>query len=790
MSGGKRTAEYQINDRMDHPEDDDMDEVRGPVKASAEVLSKRKIIMPKGRKLNGITSKATSQVSDQNNKIKALNNKFIEEINKLNQPNSIANLKPLAQKYIEYYDRIQLGKLDNDNLSSNLSHQVNSSTTTPSNGSSDKPNPFAFLKSTDGKELIPNKPAPFNFGNKPSTNESNKPSSVFSFNTTQTETAPKPSSGFDFGNNASKEFKKPTTFNFGKTEIPSNSSAVMEEPKNSFNFGSKPEESTKPSGFSFSASMEKTATSSESSFQTQTKSTFSFGSSNASLFTSSNSTSTTMKPFSFGNTTNTEKLQNSKSLNNSNDTPQIQEIVDPDSQNETTGTVTDKPVDSSNKEVDESSDESESEAIKIQGPTFDLKSKPTTKNSPFTFGPKPEKKVENSDSDSEPEVEIKGPSFTFNKPIADKVFKFSKNLEAGEDKKKEDDKPTFTFGKSNDNLSASKPAFSFKPPTEAKELDKPVSLKESESKVTPKFDFGNGKSGTNFSFTKSTQDTPNQGFTFGATSSFGNSNNGTDAANQHKTTEKPPAFSFGSDKPAFSFEPSNKSSNFAFGSSNNSAFSFGKTDSKKDESANPFGAVNSEPSKTFSFGSKSTELTGENKPILPFSFNLGSTVTFGENSSKQNSNESKPAVGDDEKMPEEETGGDFKPIVKLTSEKLELPTGEENEEVLYTKRAKLMLFDKNNTEKPYINKGLGDLKVLKNKETNKSRILIRADGGLRVLMNNAITSEISYSSAGDGSLVRVPTVNPNTNEIDTYMLKVKTAQDGAELLKTINNAKN
>ena len=139
---------------------------------------------------------------------------------------------------------------------------------------------------------------------------------------------------------------------------------------------------------------------------------------------------------------------------------------------------------------------------------------------------------------------------------------------------------------------------------------------------------------------------------------------------------------------------------------------------------------------------------------------------------------------------EEETGGNFTPIAKLSNEKIEQTNGEENEIVKFTIRSKLMEFDSNNKENPYINKGLGELKILYNEKTAKSRILIRSDGSLRILLNTLILKSINYESIGNGSLIRIPTIDPNdASKIITYVVKVKTAENGSELLKTINELK-
>lgn len=58
----------------------------------------------------------------------------------------------------------------------------------------------------------------------------------------------------------------------------------------------------------------------------------------------------------------------------------------------------------------------------------------------------------------------------------------------------------------------------------------------------------------------------------------------------------------------------------------------------------------------------------------------------------------------------------FKPVIPLP-DIVEVKTGEENEEVLYTQRAKLYRF----TEGEWKERGLGDVKLLKDASTGKLR---------------------------------------------------------------------
>lgn len=534
--------------------------------------------------------------------------------------------------------------------------------------------------------------------------------------------------------------------------------------------------------------------------------------------------------------------------------------------------------------IDVDSEDSESaDDIKIEGPQFTLSSKPVAKNSPFSFGPKKEKKP-SSDSESESEVEIKGPSFTFNKPIKDAVFKF----------KGTEDKNKFSFGTNTpaekpadsstekktapSTVAPSKPAFSFGGTALTKDAEKNEALKSfsfgsttatsgafafksvqnpEQEKPTPSFGFPAAEknkkdtapgvssfpsnplpaketaSKTGFSFNppSSTQkeDEPSPAVSFGSNS---NSKPFSFGSTEKKDGDKPlfsfnppaekkdaPAFSYGGEKkeaaPAFSFGAEKKDASkptFSFGAAKNDAakpaFSFSsdkKTDTKPAFSfgATPlqgglFGssAPSSDSLKPFSFGSSNgtQQTTGFGSLMFGKTPENGqkpaNTFSFGASALTAPASQADSAIVTPlDLVPEEETGGDFKPVASLSSEAISnSETGEENEEVLYTKKAKLMLFDPSNKETPYANRGVGDLKVLKAKDSGKSRILVRADGGLRVLLNSLVSKDISYSTIGNGSMVRVPVVNADKS-IETFVLRVKTPADGEELLASLNGAK-
>lgn len=98
--------------------------------------------------------------------------------------------------------------------------------------------------------------------------------------------------------------------------------------------------------------------------------------------------------------------------------------------------------------------------------------------------------------------------------------------------------------------------------------------------------------------------------------------------------------------------------------------------------------------------------------------------------------EAKEAKKDGEDAPES-PDVHFEPIVHL--EKVDIKTLEEDEEVLYKVRAKLFRFDAE--AKEWKERGTGDCKFLKNKKTEKVRLLMRRDKTLKVCANHIIAPE-------------------------------------------------
>ena len=85
---------------------------------------------------------------------------------------------------------------------------------------------------------------------------------------------------------------------------------------------------------------------------------------------------------------------------------------------------------------------------------------------------------------------------------------------------------------------------------------------------------------------------------------------------------------------------------------------------------------------------------------------------------------------DDNYNPEEEVGGNWAVSVNLPE--VPLVTGEENDEVIVKFRSKLYRF----ADKQWKERGIGEIKLLKNKDSNKIRVLMRQEKTHKLVANH------------------------------------------------------
>ncbi|MCO5585881.1 hypothetical protein L7F22_039815 [Adiantum nelumboides] len=101
--------------------------------------------------------------------------------------------------------------------------------------------------------------------------------------------------------------------------------------------------------------------------------------------------------------------------------------------------------------------------------------------------------------------------------------------------------------------------------------------------------------------------------------------------------------------------------------------------------------------------------------------------------SAEDADESRPAAE------EEDTGAEVAPIIKLDA--VSVSTGEENEDALIDLKAKLYRFDKEGNQ--WKERGVGQVKLLKHKETEKVRLVMRQSKTLKICANHTVFPSIS-----------------------------------------------
>ncbi|KAL4232099.1 E3 SUMO-protein ligase RanBP2 [Mactra antiquata] len=184
-----------------------------------------------------------------------------------------------------------------------------------------------------------------------------------------------------------------------------------------------------------------------------------------------------------------------------------------------------------------------------------------------------------------------------------------------------------------------------------------------------------------------------------------------------------------------------------------SPFSFGQTSKPSEES--PFGTPKSGSAGfKFTFAPTSNDQKPQpaaslgsgfnfSKSMSPFSIQQKSPLKSPQATKSGSVASPKSPDGQDEGFYMNKEGDDshihFEPVIELPDE-VEIKTGEEEEHVIFSHRAKLFRFNKGEWKE----RGLGDVKVLFNAETNKARIVMRREHILKLCCNHYIFPDLSF----------------------------------------------
>lgn len=95
--------------------------------------------------------------------------------------------------------------------------------------------------------------------------------------------------------------------------------------------------------------------------------------------------------------------------------------------------------------------------------------------------------------------------------------------------------------------------------------------------------------------------------------------------------------------------------------------------------------------------------------------------------------------------------------------------------------------DKPKSKSPWSTRGVGLLRILKHKETNMVRLLLRAEPRGHIAINRALLPSTTYKS--DEKYVRLTTSNETGNGLETWMLQVKTKEAAKDLAEAMEKNK-
>ncbi|CCK69908.1 Yrb2p KNAG_0D01560 [Huiozyma naganishii CBS 8797] len=248
----------------------------------------------------------------------------------------------------------------------------------------------------------------------------------------------------------------------------------------------------------------------------------------------------------------------------------------------------------------------------------------------------------------------------------------------------------------------------------------------------------------------------------------------TDVAKESQDTEKQPPkkLKLAQEDEQVVEEPTEKPK-FVFGAA--TSFGSGFKMVNKDSEASPDSSAQKEDT-----------VEAEKKELRTKPFAFGSKFSFGSGFNVLKKTEGTPETGDNtphESSPENKSGvsGDERsstapPADKeehLKLHKQDVQTGEENETCVYQTNAKL--FQLQDIKSGWKERGFGAVKINKNDATGKYRLLMRARGVLKAIMNLPIVKGYTVEKGFGGSLqgerfIRILAVDGNNKPI-TYALK-------------------
>ncbi|XP_037949659.1 E3 SUMO-protein ligase RanBP2-like isoform X2 [Teleopsis dalmanni] len=197
---------------------------------------------------------------------------------------------------------------------------------------------------------------------------------------------------------------------------------------------------------------------------------------------------------------------------------------------------------------------------------------------------------------------------------------------------------------------------------------------------------------------------------------------------------------------------------------------------------------------TFSFTLKSSSMENPQMPIACGEISDSKSNLLVEEKDPDNANKSKivnllPTKQDvnddgDDDYTEEENNAYFAPVIPLP-DKVDVVTGEEEEDVLYEHRAKLFRF----VDSEWKERGIGDVKILRHKINKKLRVIMRRERVFKICLNHALTEDINYKLKDEKSwLFFANDFSEGEVSVEKLALRFKTKEMAEEFMETVKSA--
>jgi hypothetical protein len=191
--------------------------------------------------------------------------------------------------------------------------------------------------------------------------------------------------------------------------------------------------------------------------------------------------------------------------------------------------------------------------------------------------------------------------------------------------------------------------------------------------------------------------------------------------------------------------------------------------------SNPFAHLNTPASSGvgFNFGSPAKPASSLSAPSIFSSLNSSRDTSPGATTGDESTGEG----ADEQAVPDEQ--------LDLASSR----AGEEKEDVLFEvkARARELAKKKDGDEKEWILRGVGDFRVLKRRDSKKTRVLMRAGPSGKIVLNSGLMANMTYRLASE----KVIAMGVATNEgnINSWSISVGKKEDAAKLVEVLESNK-